>query len=132
MTLVRTVDENGDEILVCEPNDDGEYVWNPTPREFSAYKARDAELARHNVMMAHVLEAVSGNVSRVDTAEIGVPCDGYRYTRGTLEPYYSPDTRQAISEKGHYFRLGVRRGGASPDMCIHLLSTWAASKPYGF
>lgn len=124
MTLVRTVDENGDEVLVCEENAAGEMVWNPTPLEYEAFVAVDRVHAIYNVLTARVNEAMAGNPSRTEVVESGVPCDGYRVGRGGVAPVYSAETRAAIADKGHYYRYGKRRGGITPDHCLHSLSTF--------
>ncbi len=127
VTLVRAVDANGDEVLECERGPDGEYIWNPTPEAFAAYRKRDAINSFINVCRAIVNEAKCGNPDRLETVEKGIMCTGYRYQRdGRLGPVYSEEAKCAIAIHGHYYMYAVKRGGAMPEHCLHNVLTFGS------
>lgn len=61
VTLVRTTDENGDEVLECEKDSRGRYVWNPSPEVFARYEQRERLHAYINVAGRLIQEATRGN-----------------------------------------------------------------------
>lgn len=121
MTLVRSKDENGDDILECERDSFGEYVWNPTPEQFASYLQRERELALANVAGIVIQRAILGDRSPMyrETIVIGRRCAGYvRGSRGNVLPYgmSSPP----------YLATSVERGsGISLDEHAHTHHTVA-------
>lgn len=99
MTLVHTTDENGDEVLECEKDSRGQYVWNPSPEVFVQYRANEARDAvsnlLHRLLIANPSEAihartlvVRGQPGRGYLSYFrqsgGVPDEEHAHTRATM------------------------------------------------
>lgn len=106
MTLVKTVelDEFGvhEEILVCETNAKGKYVWKPTPEEYEAYRAKEEELAATEAL----LQYVTSPPRHRRVVESGIPATDYyvRQSRGRTQV-------RPFGSDGRYLRTSVVDGG---------------------